>query len=62
MNAEGNIIENPLSAKRQEEVDKIRADMESAGKSRHEIQEALMHYELQPKYKAKNERVGVGYE
>ena len=60
--AKGNIIENPLSAKRQEEVDKIRADMESAGKSRHEIQDALMHYELQPKYKAKNERVGVGYE
>lgn len=60
--AKGNIIEHPDSAKRQEEVDKIREKMQSEGKSRQEIQDALMHYELQPKYKAPNERVGVGNE
>ena len=36
--------------------------MQAAGKSRAEIQEALMHYDLQPQYKAANERVGQGYE
>lgn len=60
--AKGNIIEHPDSAKRQEEVDRIREKMQSEGKSRQEIQDALMHYELQPKYKAPNERVGVGNE
>ena len=44
----GNIIENPLSEKRQEEVDKIREEMEAAGKDRHEIQDALMPFTLQP--------------
>ncbi|MBN2964237.1 fumarate reductase flavoprotein subunit [Sulfurospirillum sp. T05] len=58
----GNIIEHPDSAKRQEEVDCIREEMEKAGKSRHEIQDALMPFELQPQFKALNERVGVGYE
>ena len=60
--AKGNIIENPLSAKRQEEVDNIRTKMQEAGKGRYEIQEALMHYDLQPEYKKPNERVGVGDE
>ncbi|TKX29294.1 fumarate reductase flavoprotein subunit [Campylobacter sp. MIT 12-5580] len=60
--AKGNIIENPLSAKRQEEVDSIREKMENEGKGRYEIQEALMPYELQAKYKAKNQRIGVDYE
>ncbi len=54
----GMIIENPLSAKRQEEVDKIRERMEAEGKDRFEIQDALMHFELQPYFKAKNERFG----
>lgn len=58
----GNIIEHPNSAIRQEQVDKIREEMQAAGKSRAEIQEALMHYDLQPQYKAANERVGQGYE
>ncbi|MDX1809565.1 MAG: fumarate reductase flavoprotein subunit [Sulfurospirillaceae bacterium] len=56
--AKGMIIENPLSIQRQEEVDKIREEMEAAGKDRYEIQEALMEFELQPYYKAKNERFG----
>lgn len=60
--AKGNIIENPLSEKRQAEVDAIREKMENEGKSRHEIQNALMPYELQPKYKALNQRIGVDYE
>ncbi|EOZ7199936.1 fumarate reductase flavoprotein subunit, partial [Campylobacter coli] len=54
--AKGNIIENPLSEKRQAEVDAIREKMEAEGKNRHEIQHALMPYELQPKYKALNQR------
>ncbi len=56
--AKGMIIENDLSIKRQEEVDRIREEMEAAGKDRHEIQDALMPFELQPYYKAKNERFG----
>ncbi|HEB8302008.1 TPA: fumarate reductase flavoprotein subunit [Campylobacter coli] len=60
--AKGNIIENPLSEKRQAEVDAIREKMEAEGKNRHEIQHALMLYELQPKYKALNQRIGVDYE
>ncbi|MDR0666086.1 MAG: fumarate reductase flavoprotein subunit [Campylobacteraceae bacterium] len=54
----GNIIENPLSAKRQEEVDEIREKLEAEGKDRWEIQDAIMPFSLQPQFKAKNERVG----
>ncbi|WP_267523121.1 fumarate reductase flavoprotein subunit [Campylobacter sp. MG1] len=57
--AKGNIIENPLSEKRQAEVDSIREKMEAEGKNRVEIQEALMPYELQPRFKAANERIGA---
>ncbi|WP_297576486.1 fumarate reductase flavoprotein subunit [uncultured Campylobacter sp.] len=60
--AKGNIIEHPDSAVRQKEVDEIVERMKKEGKGRYEIQDALMHYELQPKYKAPNERVGVGNE
>lgn len=60
--AKGNIIENPLSEKRQAEVDAIREKMEVEGKGRYEIQNALMPYELQAKYKAPNQRIGVDYE
>ncbi|MGP1485485.1 MAG: fumarate reductase flavoprotein subunit [Campylobacter sp.] len=60
--AKGNIIEHPDSAIRQAQVDEIRAKMEADGKSRYEIQNALMPYELQEKYKAPNERAGIGYE
>ncbi|HIC6932477.1 TPA: fumarate reductase flavoprotein subunit [Campylobacter jejuni] len=60
--AKGNIIENPLSEKRQAEVDAIREKMEAEGKGRYEIQNALMSYELQAKYKAPNQRIGVDYE
>ncbi|ECT8774050.1 fumarate reductase flavoprotein subunit [Campylobacter jejuni] len=60
--AKGNIIENPLSEKRQAEVDAIREKMEAESKGRYEIQNALMPYELQAKYKAPNQRIGVDYE
>lgn len=36
--------------------------MESEGKGRYEIQHALMPYELQAKFKAPNQRIGVDYE
>jgi len=55
----GQIIENPLSKIRQEQIDKIKAKHQG---DRFELQEKLMPYELQPEYKAKNERLGVGYE
>lgn len=60
--AKGNIIEHDDSAKRQKEVDEIRERLQGEGKGRYEIQEALMPYKLQPKFKAPNERVGVGNE
>ena len=56
--AKGMIIEHELSAVRQEEVDEIRERMESEGKDRHEIQDALMPFELPMNYRVKNERVG----
>ncbi len=57
----GQIIENPLSAQRAEEVEAIRRRLEAEGKDRFAIQEALMPFELPENYKAKNERLGVGY-
>ena len=55
----GQIIENPLSKKRQDEVDRIKAEHKG---DRYELQEKLMPYDLPNGYKAKNERLGVGYE
>jgi fumarate reductase flavoprotein subunit len=55
----GQIIENPLSKKRAEEIAKIEAEHEG---DRFELQDKLMPYELQAKYKAKNQRLGVDYE
>lgn len=56
--AKGNIIEHPQSAIRQAEVDSITDKMQKEGKDRYEIQEALMKFDLQPQYKAKNQRLG----
>ncbi len=56
--AKGMIIENPLSAKRQEQIDKITAEIQAKGGDRYELQEALMDFNLQPKYKARNQRLG----
>ena len=56
--AKGMIIENELSAKRQEEVDELQEKMEEEGRDRHEIQDALMNFDLPMNYREKNERVG----
>ncbi len=56
--AKGMIIENELSAQRQEEVDDIKEKMDDEGKDRHEIQDALMQFDLPMNYREKNERVG----
>lgn len=56
--AKGNIIEHPNSAIRQAEVDKITQTMQKDGKDRYAIQEALMPFDLQPQYKARNQRLG----
>lgn len=57
----GEIIENPLSNVRQKEIDAIVEKLKAEGKDRFEIQDTLMHFELPKNYKAKNERLGVGY-
>jgi len=54
--AKGNIIENPLSAKRQEEIDNITEANSDA--DRYTLQDAIMPYTLQPEYKRVNERLG----
>lgn len=60
--AKGMTVENELSAKRQKEVDDIKAKLEKEGKDRFALQDALMPFELPLNYKDKNERLGVGYE
>ena len=52
----GNTIENPLSQKRQEEIDKIKEANRDA--NRYELQDLIMPYELQSEYKKENERIG----
>ena len=52
----GNTIENPLSQERQDEIDGIIASNKDA--NRHELQDAIMPYELQSEYKKVNERIG----
>lgn len=56
--AKDNIIINPKSSIRQAEVDRITDTMQKEGKDRYQIQEELMSFELQDKYKEKNQRIG----
>jgi fumarate reductase flavoprotein subunit len=56
--AKGMIIEHELSEKRQQEVDELTEKMQAEGKDRHEIQHALMPFDLPMNYKEKNERAG----
>jgi fumarate reductase flavoprotein subunit len=56
--AKGMIIENELSEKRQLEVDEISEKLSAEGKDRHEIQHALMPFDLPMNYREKNERAG----
>jgi fumarate reductase flavoprotein subunit len=56
--AKGMIIEHELSAIRQAQVDEITEKMILEGKDRHEIQDALMSFDLPMNYKEKNQRAG----
>ena len=56
--AKGMIIENELSETRQAQVDEITEKMQAEGKDRHEIQHALMPFNLPMNYREKNERAG----
>ncbi|MCI7711522.1 fumarate reductase flavoprotein subunit [Helicobacter equorum] len=56
--AKDNMIENPLSAQRQAQIDAIIQEIQSKGGDRYAIQEALMPFELQSKFKARNQRLG----
>ncbi len=53
-----NTIHHPDTAARVQQVEEIKQSMPNA--DRHEIQNALMPFELPAKYKEKNERIGVG--
>lgn len=55
---QGMIIENEKSAIRAKEIEEITQKLKDEGKNRWEIQDALMHFELQPRYKARIERIG----
>ena len=57
--AKGNLIENPLSAKRQVELEELEEKLQNENKDRYEVQDALMPFELQDEYKRKNIRLGV---
>ena len=56
--AKGMIIEHELSEKRQAEVDEVVEKLQAEGKDRHEIQHALMPFDLPMNYREKNERAG----
>ena len=56
----GAIILNPLSEKREEEIAQIKERLGEV--DRFTVQEAVMPFDLQKKYKRKNERVGIGYD
>lgn len=56
--AKGMIIENPKSAIRQSEIEKITAEVQARGGDRYELQQALMPFELQEKFKGRNQRLG----
>ncbi|MDU7692751.1 MAG: fumarate reductase flavoprotein subunit [Helicobacter sp.] len=55
---EGMIIENAKSAIRAKEIEEITEKLKQEGKNRYEIQDAIMPFELQPKYKAIIKRLG----
>ena len=56
--AKGMIIEHELSEKRQIEVDEITEKLEAEGKDRHQIQDALLSFNLPMNYRENNERAG----
>lgn len=56
----GNIVENEKSQSRLDEVEKIKEEISNKGGDRFDIQDSLMPYELQDRYKKKNERINIG--
>jgi len=54
-----NRIHHPDTARREQQIEEIKQSM--PGADRHEIQKALMPFDLPKKYQGRNERVGVGY-
>lgn len=56
--AKGMIIEHPNSAIRQAEIGRITQEIQAKGGDRYALQEALMPFNLQPQYKARNQRLG----
>lgn len=57
-----NLIPHPQVDERLSQIEQITQDVKNNGGNRFELQNALMPYELSPKYKAKNERFGIEYE
>ena len=55
-----NTVHHPATEVRGKQIEEIKASMPNA--DRHELQQALMRYELPERYRGKNERLGVGYE
>ncbi|WP_163564313.1 fumarate reductase flavoprotein subunit [Helicobacter suis] len=56
--AKGNFIPHPLKEKRDAEIAQITEEIKAKGGDRYDLQEALMPFELQDKYKARNIRLG----
>ncbi len=56
----GNIIENPQTQQRLDEIEKIK--QENGNADRFEMQKKLMQYDLPEIYTNKNQRVGIDYE
>lgn len=56
--AKGMIIEHPQSALRQAEIEQITSAIQEKGGDRYALQEALMPFELQACFKARNQRLG----
>ncbi len=57
-----NLIPHPQTGERQNQIDNITQKIKETNGDRFSLQDAIMPYELSPKYKARNQRVGVDYE
>ncbi|PAF42982.1 fumarate reductase flavoprotein subunit [Helicobacter sp. 11S03491-1] len=56
--AKGNFIPHPLKEKRDAQIKKIVEEIQAKGGDRYDLQDALMPFDLLPKYKARNQRLG----
>lgn len=59
---QNDIIAHQDSHTRSIQIEAITKTLKNQGKNRYEIQNAIMPFDLDEKFKAPNERVGVGYE